>query len=158
MRLSVLCLALAVAGCGPSQQSIEDFVTQAGVGMRGHVDPLPPPARYLPSDYTSAGMRDPFAGPPPPERQARRAPRGDPLERYALGALRMVGAIRRSETWVALVAAPDGTVHLVRRGAGIGQALGVIVAVSESRLVLVEPVVGERDEGERESVLRLVGG
>lgn len=172
----VLLSALLLSGC--VQQDTEDlrqYVAATKASARGRpLDPLPTIEPYVPFEYTAEGLKDPFALAefvkeaeaaqlaaidngirPDPER-----PREE-LEKYALGSLQMVGTYRNiaqedSELW-ALVRAPDGIIHRIRRGNYMGNNHGRIENITEQRVDLREIVPNSQSGGweERNAFLSL---
>jgi len=131
---------------------LERFIDETKRRHHGQVEPLPEFAPHQSFTYTSLGMRDPFrprtdptSSPvaaeseysgPRPEPTRRR----EPLERYPVDSLKMVGLLQqRSQTW-GLVRDPEGTIHRVQPGNFAGQNHGQIVAVSDNRIDIVELV------------------
>ena len=63
-----------------------------------------------------------------------------PLEYFPLDALRMVGTLQQDERILAIIFAPDDTIHQVEKGHYAGTQLGKIVEVRESEILLEETV------------------
>lgn len=136
--------------------------------------PLPTLEPYKPFYYTAEGLKDPFElskfVSDALDRQAPVTERDDngvrppehireELEKYALGALEMVGTFRDLDTeglW-ALVKAPDGIVHRVKPGNYVGENFGEILGITEGRIDILE-IVRDGDTGgwkERDTFLSL---
>ena len=100
---------------------------------------LPPPAAY-----TSVDRRSPFKAAAtthdgsvaPPDFKRAKAP----LERFALGELRMVGALGGRATTRALVRDPEGRIHAVRVGDYLGTDHGRIATVDATGVDVIEVV------------------
>lgn len=136
--------------------------------------PLPTLEPYKPFYYTAEGLKDPFelskfitdalkreAAPNPGNNGVLPPDDHIPgeLEKYALGALAMVGTFRDFDTaalW-ALVKAPDGIVHKVQPGNYVGENFGEILGITEERIDILE-IVPDGDTGgwiERDAFLSL---
>jgi len=155
MRNAIACIAAALAtlGCAP-QEPIDRVVSQLDASARGHVAPLPPPAPRVDTAYTAGSGRDPFSASHPVVAEPRTR-RGDPLEAYALDTLRMVGTVAVQGALYALVRSPDGNVHRVRAGDGIGRDYGAVSTVTEAAIVVSEPVIQDGARSTREVRLPL---
>jgi type IV pilus assembly protein PilP len=135
------------------------------------LDPLPEVTPYRPFTYAAQGLKDPFAvsdfarqetalveqpeiissGIKPDQ---NRTP--EELEKYVLGSLKMVGTLLKDENMWALVKAPDGIVHRVRKGNYLGTDYGRIIDISDQQLELLEIVAdGPSQWKERNAFLSL---
>ncbi|MCB1806986.1 MAG: pilus assembly protein PilP, partial [Candidatus Competibacteraceae bacterium] len=81
------------------------------------------------------------------------------LEKYSLGSLDMVGTFSdfdNEEIW-ALIKAPDGIVHRVRKGNYLGENFGEIFNISEDKIEILEIVPDPQAGGwkERDNFLSL---
>jgi len=88
--------------------------------------------------YDPAGMRDPFI---PFDLRQRHAYDDSipPLERYALGQLRVTAIASDAEgVWTALVEDESGKGYTVHEGSKIGNAQGVIVSIEKDKVNVVE--------------------
>jgi len=145
-------LALAVAGCSEERtlNDLAQFVETTHRDTVPKVDPLPEQTPVVSIVYRVDQSQDPFARsnvfgtpevevlpepePDPLEPDANRIP--DPLEKFPLDALQMLGTMRlEGSTW-ALVSTPDGEIHQVVVGSYLGQNNGKIVAINETDGVL----------------------
>ena len=106
--------------------------------------------------YDVFELRDPFAAPRKPQVRPPDEPRRDPLEKYSLETLRMVGTVQKGGSMMALVRGPDGLVHQVRTGNRMGLNFGRITAITEARITLVELVLESTEQTTREVVINLV--
>ena len=99
---------------------------------------------YEPFTYNPTGLRSPFT--PPVQTSAGGGPRPDAhrarefLENYSLDTLKMVGTLRQSNRFYALVQTADGLVHRVLPGNHLGQNDGRITAITEAKISVVELV------------------
>jgi type IV pilus assembly protein PilP len=152
-------LVMLLAGCLPESDTrdLEQFVleTQRKPPAR-ELDPLPELEPYQPVTYEAENLKDPFAlSRFVVDATTRREPIVDsgirpdtdrpqePLENYALGALRFVGTFQDPmggrELW-ALIRAPDEVVHRVQIGNYIGENYGEIYNIAEDRIDIQEIV------------------
>lgn len=162
-------LIVLLGGCAEQSMSdLENYVTRIKAQSPGReLEPLPETEPYVPYEYRGQNLKDPFALSewvkaaeirqleevvdngiaPDPDR-----PREE-LEKYDLGALKMVGTfqnINTDDTLWALVRAPDGIVHRVREGNFMGSNHGQIANITEQRIDLSEIVRDEATNGWRE--------
>ena len=151
--IPLLAVASLLGACGGDMSDLESFIDETKRKHHGKVDPLPEFPPYQTFAYTAFDLRDPFrpqtdlsgvspvaaeteyTGPRPEATRLR-----EPLESFPVDSLKMVGLLQqRSQTW-GLVRDPDGTIHRVQPGNYAGQNHGKIVAVSETRIDIVELV------------------
>ncbi|MDR5906375.1 pilus assembly protein PilP [Franzmannia qiaohouensis] len=112
------------------------------------VEPLPEVPRYRAPGYEQANARSPFLARLPQDDvatpQGERAPDPErprePLERYALSELELVGTLTVNAQPSALLRAPQGQVHRLRVGNYLGSDDGRIVSITGASIVLVETV------------------
>jgi type IV pilus assembly protein PilP len=146
---SLLCAALA--GCGGARtDDLDDWMSSAGAGLKGHIEPLPVVQPYQPLIYNNAqGLLDPFD-----KQKLLRAQRQNQnsanapdltrprevLEGYELDKLHMVGSLKRGDTTFALVRIPDGTIVRVHVGNYMGTNFGRISKIAENQIELTETV------------------
>lgn len=92
--------------------------------------------------YSSAGKRDPFQA-LPLKTQTKRRPRENlsPLERYDLGALKLVGIIWDAKDPRAMVEDSAGLGYVVKIGTPIGPNEGKIKEIKSSEVVIEENYV-----------------
>jgi len=149
--LPLLGLASVLSACGGDMSDLEQFITTTKGKHHGRVDPLPEFPPYKNYDYVQDNLRDPFrpqtdinvaaagqANPNGPRPEAQRLK--EPLERYPIDSLKMVGLLQqKSQTW-GLVRDPDGTIHRVQPGNFAGQNHGRIVTVGDNRIDIIELV------------------
>ncbi|MNF34587.1 Pilus assembly protein, PilP [compost metagenome] len=150
-RILLLAWPILLVGCG-QEDSLSDlraWVSEAQVQPGGLIEPLPEIARAEPFTYAAAALRSPFQK----TMQDRPADDGklavgiapDPdrtrqfLESLSLEQFEMVGTIANRTGFFALLRGA-GTVYRVQVGDYLGRNEGQVVAISESRVDLVEVV------------------
>lgn len=165
-----IAIAISLWGCAERDtRDLENYVNRIKAESPGKpLEPLPETEPYVPFEYRAQDLKDPFAtsewvkaaeirqleevldnGISPDLDRPR-----EELERYQLGALKMVGTFRNTQTedntlW-ALVRAPDGIVHRVREGNFMGTNHGQIANITEERIDLNEIIRDEATSAWRE--------
>ncbi|TVP54543.1 MAG: pilus assembly protein PilP [Halomonadaceae bacterium] len=155
--LTSLLVVVIMTGC--SQDSgytdLDQFMSAARDAPRGVVEPLPEFQTYEAFRYGAADRRAPFEPPQevqlsmenaqqdsdsnirPDENRSR-----EPLERFEVGRLTMVGTLQRTaegeEGLYALIADGSGGIHRVTRGNYMGENHGRIRRILETRIELIE--------------------
>lgn len=145
--LLMLAIALVLSGCTRGMSDLRDWVTQEKAKKGAPIDPLPVIKTFETFKYEDQDKRDPFS-PSVAEMQttASSGPRPDanrpqqPLERFALDSLKMVGTLGAGSGMEVLVKDPGGVIHRVHVGEYMGQNYGHVTAISESSIDLVELV------------------
>ena len=148
---------LAVVGllsaCGEVDKfdDLVDFVENAHKDRRPEIEPLPEIRLYEQFVYSATALPDPFAvlnllpgddgasgsGISPDTNR-----RQEPLEKFSLDELLLVGSIQRNGEFWAIVRAPDGTVHRITNGNYLGMNFGRVVNVANYRVELKEVILG----------------
>lgn len=172
LRWVAMCTLLA-AGCSdPEIADLQQFVETTKASTPGlKLDPLPEVTPYRPFTYAAQGLKDPFivsdfarqetvlveqpevisSGIRPDPDRIR-----EELEKYSLGSLKMVGTLLKDQNLWALIKAPDGIVHRVRKGNYLGTDHGKIIDITDQRLELTEIVAdGPSQWTERNAFLSL---
>lgn len=160
MRRAVPLLALLLVGCSEADLSdLKTYVEEVKHRPPTSLEPIPQFAEAVPFVYMVSHRRDPFVPDaetkplPPPQIGGGIAPDPtrprEPLERFPLDAIRMVGTLEQYQIRVALVSAPDGTLHRVGVGNYLGQNSGKIVGIRENRIEVSE-IVGDGPGNYRE--------
>lgn len=176
--VSHLCIIIfssaVLTGCLENDMSdLERFVADTRQNVVGKpLEPLPEVEPYEPFFYEAESLKDPFAvsffvldaltrqepivdtGIRPDLDRPR-----EELEKYGLGSLDMVGTfgdLNGEGVW-ALVKAPDGIVHRVRKGNYLGENFGEITNITEEKIEIIEIVPDSQAGGwtERENFLSL---
>ncbi len=93
-----------------------------------------------PFDYAAGARRNPFAAPSAAAADGRQAARAgpNPLERFALRELRLVGLFKYEQGNVGLLRDPSGAVHRVARGDYVGPDRGRVERITELGVELIE--------------------
>ena len=143
LLLAALCCALSA--CTSDTREVEAWVTEVKARPAPPLDPLPVMKQFETFEYSSEGLRDPFAV-PLPDRDSGSGLRPDPnrrkeaLESFPLDGMNMVGTIGGGGNLIGLVLAPDRVTYRVRPGNYLGQNDGRITGVFEDRIEMVELV------------------
>lgn len=148
---------------GSNYSDLEAFVSTAGEGLAGHVDPLPAVKTYESFTYTAFDIPSPFA--PRKNEQVHHVSsdlqpdlnrRKEFLESYPLESLQMVGSLEQNEIFYGVIKSPEGTLYRVAVGNYLGQDFGQIRQISESEIRLREIIQdGVNEWTERISTLML---
>ncbi|MGP9767448.1 pilus assembly protein PilP [Halomonas sp. AOP13-D3-9] len=96
---------------------------------------------FLPPDAIAQSGVNRSEGPLAPDPQ--RTP--EPLERFSLQELRLVGTMRMGGRQVALIASPDGNVTSVKEGNYMGSDYGRIAEINAQEIRVTERVFTQRD-------------
>ncbi len=137
-------LVMFQAGCTRGTSDLEAFVAEVKSRPAKPIEPIPEIKTFEPFTYTAFDLRDPFS--PPASAQEGKggglrpdtARRKEPLERYPLDALSMVGLIEKDGRTLALIRSSDGLIHQVAVGNYAGQNYGRIIRIQEDRVDLIE--------------------
>ncbi|WP_230086176.1 pilus assembly protein PilP [Halomonas sp. 328] len=151
-----LLLLITLVGCGdPDIAGLDRQLAEIRANPgRLELSPLPDTPGYVAISYDQADRRSPFmARLPEPEGALAggsedlapdMARAREPLERYPLDRLALVGTLSVGGQPSALVRAPDGEVHRLRNGNYLGTDFGRIVSITEASVQLVEVVPNGR--------------
>ena len=144
---AALCALLLapLAGCGGGTADLKEKLEELKKRPGSRIEPLPDIKPYEAFAYDPAGVRSPFqpsapvspgaGGLRPDDRRHREF-----LEGFSLDTLKMVGTLRLGGHAYGLVQTKDGLVHRVMPGNYVGQNDGRILAVTESKITVVEIV------------------
>ncbi len=149
-------LGVVLTGCSAdeSYQDLDEFMGEARDAPRGEVESLPEFQAYEAFEYTAADRRAPFSPPEEvtlareeededeaqPEIEPDENRPTEPLERFSISDLTMVGTLQREEEGVlyALVSDNQGGVHRVTVGNYMGENHGRVERVTDSQIRLTE--------------------
>lgn len=156
-RLVSIGTVFLLAGCGDANLSQLDAVMEeirrTPAGQPPVIIPTIP--EYQPVDYRYSDSRSPFLAPesvrasaavealdsalaPDQQREA------EPLEKFQLETLRLVGTLRMGGQQVALISAPDGSVTSVRVGTYLGTNYGQVTAISPQEVQITERILNQQ--------------
>lgn len=166
--LLVLMLALLLAGCeGHHHGDLEAELDSMRNRPEGRLEALPAQPFYQALEYRGQGRRTPFkSGEAPmvasePARQVSgvrpdtgRPP--DPLERFALGDLRLAGTLNINGRAVALIQTPEGELVRLHAGEHLGEHNGRAASIERDHVEIIE--LRPENEGYSESSRRLMLG
>lgn len=162
--LMVAALGIALAGCSQEEgyRDLDEFMAEARDKPQGRIEPLPEFEAYEAFTYGASDERSPFEPPADVELEDEGEdddePESDispdedrpkePLERFSIGDLTMVGTLQRADEGAlyALIRDNEGGIHRVTVGDYMGQNHGRIERITESRIKLRE-IVREGDKG-----------
>ena len=147
--LAGLLIAAVVISCGGETDDLDAYLEE--VRERPGRPPEALPQVRHPEDfrYVAAGRRSPFAPIGPGTENSRRtgaehgpdlAREREFLEHYSLDALRMVGSLRHTSGFYALMQTPDGLVHRLATGDYLGRNHGRVTRISDGEVQLLELV------------------
>lgn len=148
----LICIGL-LSGCGETNTTdLQQFVVDARNQHKTTLPPIPQPADYQPFIYQVSGERDPFfpdlsiktnrtANPSQkgginPNLQRKR----EPLEKFPLDSLKMVGTITLEKTHWALIQTGDNTLYKAKTGQYLGENMGRITRISSEKIELTETI------------------
>ena len=140
---------LLLSGCSDERPDPDVLLQEIHAAPRKAVPaPRQQPAP-VPVAYSGSEFRSPFSLPapkprvrvgPPSNVRPNPARKREPLERFALGTLRLVGFVEQGGALFALVQPPDGGIARVVVGSHLGRNHGRVVRLSETGLDIVEIV------------------
>jgi type IV pilus assembly protein PilP len=141
----VATIGLAAAGCGGSNDDLDEYINEVKARPGGRIEPLPQIKPYDTFAYEAQSLRSPFQ-PDSPRGRSTAGPRPEVnrpkeyLEQFPLDTMKMVGTLQRDNNRYGLVQTQDGMVHRVLPGNYVGQNDGRITAVSEGGVEIEELV------------------
>lgn len=168
--LVLISVTLLLSACGGDGQ-FDDLRAQMDAVKgkpKGRIEPPPEFKVYKAFSYSAAALRSPFEPPVdvelaslPQQRSNVKPDLNRPkevLEQFGIDSLAMVGTLERpGGSLYALVRDPDQGLHRVRPGNFVGRNFGKIVAVTPSKVDVIEIVSDGQDgwvERPRTLVLR----
>ncbi len=146
----LILLIMMVAGCSSGDQitKLHDFVDEPQ--PRPQIPALPPLPHYSPTPYVNPLDRDPFtsfselalreeaANANHGTRPKQKGPL-QPLEKYSLGSLTLIGMVQANGKYWGIFQIPDGKVYRARVGDSIGNENGKIIGINpQKRIITVE--------------------
>lgn len=144
----------SLTGCGTADTTdLEQFIINAKKQNIIKVKALPSPDKYVPYKYISEGKKDPFFADlsikTPTSNTSSRSKNGvnpnlgrkrEVLEKFPLDSLKMVGTLSLNKTNWALIQTADNTLHKTKAGHYIGENLGKITNISNTKVDLIETI------------------
>lgn len=140
---------LLLTGCSDERSQPQALLEEINAAPRKAIPTRPQPPTPAPATYSGKEFRSPFSLPAPKPRARVGPPSNvrpdpvrarEPLERFALGALRLVGFVEQGGTLFALVRPPEGGIARVIVGSYLGKNHGRVARLSEAGLDIVEIV------------------
>lgn len=134
---------LAIGGCAHDASDLEQFMNDVRARPPAPIEPIPEMRTFASHEYP-ADLRDPFRPPQQVATGGSHGPRPDPqrprepLERFALDSLRMMGTLERDNTLWGLVRDTEGRVHRVRAGNFLGRNHGRVTQINETTIAVRE--------------------
>jgi type IV pilus assembly protein PilP len=147
----VATVLLAVSGCSPNTEELQEWMEQQRRDVKPNVTPLQPPRKFNPQPYQSAQTVEPFSNQKLTVaiKQESRQPssllagelnrRKEPLEAFPLDSMRMVGSLTKNGQPYALLKV-DNLLYQVTVGDYLGQNYGRITRIAETDIALREIV------------------
>jgi type IV pilus assembly protein PilP len=148
--------ALSLMSCSKENKTadLETYVKIINARPEQKIAPLPNLEIPVARQFTMIDLRDPFR---PFEKKIVKTqkPEGDrasdPLEKFPLDALKMMGTIKQGhQTW-GLLQTPNG-VSRVKVGEYIGQNAGLIVKITNKEITIAESVPGIGGDWEKRTI------
>ncbi|NLC70698.1 MAG: pilus assembly protein PilP [Desulfuromonadaceae bacterium] len=91
--------------------------------------------------YNPDGKRDPFQSLMEMEKSVRKPSTPEtPLQKYALNQLRIIAVVWGKGEPRAMVVAPDGKSHILKRGVKVGQNDGVVTEITREEILIREKI------------------
>ena len=160
---------LLLSGCLPDESlsDLRSFTRDAYKDKAPEVEALPAMQPYEGFVYAAEDRPEPFSSVNLREKERHASVqemeafqperRREPLERFPLDALTMVGAMFQENGSWALIGTGDGGTHRVTLGNHLGQQSGKIIEITEQEVVLREVVRGPSGQWEeRKATLTLL--
>lgn len=128
----------------PQTQKVAPKADMAGKQVAPQETP-PPPPKYV---YDPSGRRDPFIplvattkrSASSPQEGAEMVPL-EPLQKFDLEQLRLIGIVMVKPQPIAMVAAPDGKSYILKKGVKLGRNNGSVIAITIESVVVQEQYI-----------------
>jgi len=151
--LLTVCSLLFILSCGyHGVDDLEKFVTIEKEEFVTNAEPVPEIYKSKRHEYSSKNQRDPFKSVTVlhvhdtsvsfkhQSMQFNKQRTKEPLEKFSLSNLRMVGTIRKKSLVWGLIKTPNNAILSVSVGAYMGKNQGLVVAITEQKITLKEEV------------------
>lgn len=161
---------LSLSACSGEQDELQAWMDQQRHEVKPTVQPLSPPQKFNPQNYTGMEGVEPFstdkltgalkqeARQPNSAVAAELSRRKEPLEAFPLDSMTMVGSVKRKGQPYALLKV-DELLYQVKVGEYLGQNYGKILQITETDITLREIVQDAAGEWiERPTTLQLQEG
>lgn len=149
---------LGVGGCGDNNVALKKYIEDVKQRPAQPIKKMPVFEPVPVYTYSSTHRRSPFQR-PMMDRREDAAPdlkrKKEPLEKFALDALQLVGFFTKDNHEWALIAVPDQSVHPVTVGNYLGQNHGKIVKMTDHEIKIEERVLMSDGWKPHEAVLVL---
>ena len=142
-----------MAGCSGGTDDLQSYVRDLERKPTQRVPDILTPTAYPDLGYAPETLRNPFAVHSESKNQTTKETKTaaadtdrirEPLERFSLDALTLVGILRQADASWALIRTPEGEVHRVTVGNHLGHNHGRILTVGKTGLTLRELVADDR--------------
>ncbi len=148
-KLAILLMPLVLSGCFDDLTEQQEFINQVRASTKSKVEPIPEIKQFTHFAYTAGEKRSPFVAPKPEVIQDRLLQtqnclhpelnrKKEALERYPLENVVMRGTLGDQNDLMALLTAPDETLHRVSVGNYIGLFHGKVTQVQNGFVELLE--------------------
>jgi type IV pilus assembly protein PilP len=143
---ATLLALLSLSGCSGEMDELQQKVAEIKGRPGERIEPLPEIKPYETYAYSAASVRSPFVPSTPARNDVANAIRPDAkrarefLEQFPIDSMKMVGTLAQQGKNYGLVQGKDGLVHRVLPGSYIGQNDGHVVAISSTRITVIEIV------------------
>ncbi|ATC99731.1 MAG: pilus assembly protein PilP [Pseudomonadota bacterium] len=148
-KLAILALPLILSGCFDDLTEQQEFINQVRANTNNNVEPIPEIKNFNHFAYTASEKRSPFVAPKPEVIQDRLLQvqnclhpdprrRKEALERFPLENLQMRGTIGSATELLALITAPDNSLHEIGVGERMGLFNGKVTQVQNGFIELLE--------------------
>lgn len=138
-------ITLGLAACGSDENELKQYMREVKTRPSKPIEPIPafvPPEKFAYPEQET--RRSPFKPIKVEEKQDITAPNinrpKQPLEAYALDALKFVGTVQVGSVVWGLISQPGGLVSRVRAGDYMGKNYGQIQQITEKTIQLEETV------------------
>ncbi len=151
LSLPMAFLLVVISGCNSTEgvRDLEQFTKEAYKARKPEITPLPEVKPYERYEYSSTDETDPFdkENLSPAKEQLDESGEGpdtlrrkQPLEKYPLDGMKMVGTMEKSDVRWVIITAPDNVTYHARVGDYIGQNYGQIETIEEDKINVVETI------------------
>ncbi|WP_163935613.1 pilus assembly protein PilP [Paraferrimonas sp. SM1919] len=147
MKLIIFVWMLVLAGCGQNQTDLSQYVNQIKQSPVNPLEPLAAPKTFIHVSFNVTHLRSPFGVEFQSPQQLQMANNcqvsavqriRQPLEKFALSSLKIVGVLKAAEQLNLLVYAPDAKVYRVTKGQYMGLNQGQLIYLDTSLATLQE--------------------